>query len=96
LREWDFAAIVHRELFKHDPTSNGQTNRQIATASAKGLEKLASTLPTSMKLAAQEGSLDVLTRNAIGDKYLFLDVIINLLHEQLSTNRQLPTWYEIA
>lgn len=96
MREWDYAAIVHRELLRHDPTSNDQTNYQIATASAKSLEKLAFPLPIALRLAAQKGSLDVLTRNAIGDKYLFLDAIINILHEQLTTNRQLPTWYDIA
>ncbi|EXK27239.1 hypothetical protein FOMG_16305 [Fusarium oxysporum f. sp. melonis 26406] len=96
LREWGFAAAVHRELFRQDPTSNDQENYQIATASAKGLEKLASPLPAALKLAAEKGSLDVLTRNAIGDKYLFLDAIINLLHEKLSTNRQLPTWESIS
>ncbi|KAF4950784.1 hypothetical protein FGADI_7980 [Fusarium gaditjirri] len=95
LREWEFAAAVHRELLRHDPT-NDEKNIQIATASAKVLEKLAAPLPAALKLAAEKGSLDVLTRNAIGDKYSFLDAIINLLHEQLSTDRQLPTWENIS
>ncbi|VTT77162.1 unnamed protein product, partial [Fusarium fujikuroi] len=96
LREWDLAASVHRELLRQDPASKNEKNIQIATDYAKILQKFASPLPAALKLAAEKGSLDVLTRNAIGDKYLFLDAIFNFLHEQLSTNRQFPTWENMS
>ncbi|SCV57289.1 uncharacterized protein FFB14_15063 [Fusarium fujikuroi] len=96
LREWNFAALVRRELFEQGHASKNEKNVEIATNYAKDLEKFAAPLPAALKLAAEKGSLDVLTRNAIGDKYLFLDGIFNLLHEQLSTNRQLPTWENMS
>lgn len=84
--------MVHRELIKLGTAGDNQTNLNMAVFSAKNLERHALRLPAALRAAASKGSLDEVTRNAIGDKYTILDDILNLLHGQSKKPRELPTW----
>jgi hypothetical protein len=61
-------------------------------ATARNFERLAEPLLGSLRFAAGAGSLDVVTRSAIGEKYTHLDDIVDVLHAKTNEPRVLPTW----
>jgi hypothetical protein len=79
-------------LFKSAFDRCNQQEREKIGSSAKLFERLAEPLLGALKFAAGSGSLDVVTRHSMGEKYTHLDEIVNVLHAQTGEPRGLPTW----
>jgi len=92
LPAWVVAAKVHRELFKSAFNRCDQQGREKIGSTAKSFKRLAEPLLGPLKLAAGSGSLDVVTKAAIREKYQHLDEIVDVLHAQTGEPRHLPTW----
>ena len=92
LPAWIAAGNVHRDLFKSAFDRCNQQEREKIGSSAKLFERLAEPLLGALKFAAGAGSLDVVTRHSMGEKYTHLDEIVNVLHAQTGEPRGLPTW----
>jgi hypothetical protein len=85
-------ANVHRDLFKSAFARCNQQEREKIGSTAKSFKRLAEPLLGALKLAAGSGSLDVVTKAAIREKYQNLDEIVDVLHAQTGEPRDLPTW----
>jgi hypothetical protein len=92
LPAWVVAAKVHRELFKSAFDRCNQQGREKIGSTAKSFKRLAEPLLGALKPAAGSGSLDVVTKAAIREKYQNLDEIVDVLHAQTGEPRDLPTW----
>jgi hypothetical protein len=91
-RFWEVAAALYRESFTSDADADNKELLKVMTSNATTLEDLAAPLPDVLRAAASAGVLDVVTRNAIGDKYAYLDDIVDALHTQTTGPRDLPSW----
>jgi hypothetical protein len=92
LPAWVAVANVHRDLFKSAFARCNQQEREKIGSTAKSFKRLAEPLLGALKLAAGSGSLDVVTKAAIREKYQNLDEIVDVLHAQTGEPRDLPTW----
>ena len=92
LPAWVAVAKVHRDLFKSAFDRCNQQEREKTGSTAKLFERLAEPLLEALRFAAGSGSLDVVTRCALGEKYAALDEIVDVLHAQKGEPRDLPTW----
>jgi hypothetical protein len=93
LPAWVAVANVHRDLFKSAFARCNQQEREKIGSTARLFERLAKPLLEALKGAAGSGSLDVVTRCALGEKYSALDWIVDVLHAQTGEPRELPTWW---
>jgi len=91
-RFWEVAAALYRESFTSDANAENKELLKVMTSNATTLEDLAAPLPDVLRAAASAGVLDVVTRNAIGDKYAYLDDIVDALHTRTTEPRDLPSW----
>jgi hypothetical protein len=92
LPAWVVAAKVHRENFKSAFDRCDQQEREKLGSTARSFRRLAEPLLGALKSAAGSGSLDVVTRAALREKYQHLDEIVDVLHAQTGEPRDLPTW----